>query len=232
MEHDHFWFVARRRVITDAMARLPLTRGSRVLDAGCGTGANIAGLRPNPMALGIDPVNLHMSRSLTPDGPRFMRGDITALPLCSGSVDLAMALDVLEHVDDLAALAELRRVVTADGHIIVTVPAMPSLWRQRDIEAGHLRRYTRRSLVAVATRAGFDILRCVPFNSVLMPLVAASRLVETGSRSNVSRENKPSKLVNKALTAVSMTEAKLIGKGMRPPIGTSLLAVLANPGRP
>jgi len=238
MEQDHFWFVARRRVIADAMARLPLPPGARVLDAGCGTGANIASLRPEPLALGVDPVNRHLSRALTPDGPRFVRGDITSLALRRDSIDLAMALDVLEHVDDLAALTELRRVVKGGGRVIITVPAMPSLWRQRDNEAGHLRRYTRRSLIDVATRTGLRIDRCVPFNSLLVPLVAASRLAETRpgdrrpNRSNVNRENNPSGLVNKALTAVSLTEARLIGKGLRPPIGTSLLAVLHNPGRP
>jgi len=226
MERDHFWFVARRRVISDAMSRLSLGPDSRVLDAGCGTGANLTTLRPNPYSIGVDPFSDHLARSLTADGPKFMKGDIRYLALRDSSVDLAMAFDVLEHVDDLAALKEMDRVTKPDGRIIVTVPAMPRLWSQRDVDAGHLRRYTKRSLREVVSRAGLTTERCVPFNSVLMPLVAASRLVGNDSNESRDRENNPSGFINKALTAVSMTEARLIGKGLRLPIGTSLLAVI------
>jgi len=227
IERDHFWFVARRRVIADAMARLSLGSEARVLDAGCGTGANIAALRPNSYSVGVDPFSDHLARSLVTGGPSYMKGDIRSLAIRDSSIDLAMGFDVLEHVDDLAALRELNRVVKPGGSILVTVPAMPRLWSQRDVDAGHLRRYTKRSLKTVISKAGLETQRCVPFNSVLMPLVAASRLIKNGSNESRDRENNPSGLVNKVLTAVSMTEARLINKGLRPPVGTSLLALIS-----
>ena len=227
IERDHFWFVARRRVIADAMARLSLGSEARVLDAGCGTGANISALRPNPYSIGVDPFSDHLARSVVAGGPSYMKGDIRSLAIRDSSIDLAMAFDVLEHVDDLAALRELDRVVKPGGSILITVPAMPRLWSQRDVDAGHLRRYTKRSLKAVISKAGLETQRCVPFNSVLMPLVAASRLIKNGSNESRERENNPSGLVNKTLTAVSMTEARLINRGLRPPVGTSLLALIS-----
>ncbi len=51
------------------------------------------------------------------------RLDLTALGLADASVDTAVCVSVLEHVDDLdAAVAELRRVVAPGGVLLVTVP--------------------------------------------------------------------------------------------------------------
>src|SRR5690606_9247701 len=41
LEHEHWWFVARRRVIATAMRRQGIGKGNNVLEVGCGTGGNI-----------------------------------------------------------------------------------------------------------------------------------------------------------------------------------------------
>jgi SAM-dependent methyltransferase len=52
--------------------------------------------------------------------------DITALPLSSESVDIAICSHVLEHVpEDVTAMAELRRVVRPGGVALVMVPCDP-----------------------------------------------------------------------------------------------------------
>ncbi|MEM7237705.1 MAG: GNAT family N-acetyltransferase [Pseudomonadota bacterium] len=48
--------------------------------------------------------------------------DITAIDLPDGSRDLVMANHVLEHVDDIAALAEIFRVLRPGGQAVITVP--------------------------------------------------------------------------------------------------------------
>lgn len=61
--------------------------------------------------------------------------------------DSVMCLNVLEHIeDDLDALARLRAQLRPDGHLLLLVPAHPSLYGPLDQGIGHFRRYTRREL--------------------------------------------------------------------------------------
>jgi SAM-dependent methyltransferase len=55
-----------------------------------------------------------------------VRADITRLPFDAASFDLVVCAHVLEHVeDDRAALAELHRVLRAEGTAIIQVPIRP-----------------------------------------------------------------------------------------------------------
>ncbi len=63
------------------------------------------------------------------------------LPMRSGSIDLVVAFDVLEHIlDDAAALREVERVLRPGGCLLVTVPADMDLWSAHDEAVGHVRR--------------------------------------------------------------------------------------------
>lgn len=69
---------------------------------------------------GIEYVGLDLVRR----GPEVtVTGDVTALPMPSGSFDAVICIHVLEHVDDdRRALAELYRVLKPGGWAIITVP--------------------------------------------------------------------------------------------------------------
>ena len=90
-------------------------------------------------------------------------GRLEELPWEDGTFDLITCLDVIEHVpDDVAALAELRRVCRPGGWLLVTVPAYQALWSRHDEANHHYRRYSRAALRAAARRrrlaAGADEL--------------------------------------------------------------------------
>ena len=57
-----------------------------------------------------------------------------------------LLLDVLEHTEDTDVLAEARRVVRPRGRVLTAVPAHQWLWSDRDLVAGHRRRYSRAGL--------------------------------------------------------------------------------------
>jgi SAM-dependent methyltransferase len=94
-----------------------LSPGMRVLDAGCGNGAYLRGLREfRVTAVGCD-LSMGMLRAV--DHPALLNADVTALPLRDGAVDVALAIHMLYHVPDReAAIRELRRVVVAGGTCI------------------------------------------------------------------------------------------------------------------
>jgi SAM-dependent methyltransferase len=100
-------------------------RGRRVLDVGCGD-------RPYrelfPDAVGFDvPGNPHAD----------LHGSIDAIPVEDESVDVALCLQVIEHVPDpAAAVRELHRVVRPGGRVLLTThgiypfhPNPDDLWR-------------------------------------------------------------------------------------------------------
>jgi SAM-dependent methyltransferase len=87
--------------------------------------------------------------------------------LASMRLDTAVALNVVEHVeDDVGALRQLGEVVGARGHVVVLVPALPSIYGTLDEELGHFRRYTRRSLAGAFSAAGLGVLHMAWFNRV------------------------------------------------------------------
>ena len=55
--------------------------------------------------------------------------------------------DVLEHIeDDCATLSNLKRKLSDNGHIFITVPAYNWLWSEHDEINHHKRRYSKYSL--------------------------------------------------------------------------------------
>jgi ubiquinone/menaquinone biosynthesis C-methylase UbiE len=228
MEPEHFWF-AGRRALLDAMLKPLGTDDSPLLDVGCGTGSlvdtlsargrRVVGLDQRPEGIAAARARLGQAGQR---GSGFVRGDAERLPFASGVFGGAMALDVLEHVDDERMLREIKRVVQPNGWVLVTVPAYQALWSQRDELAGHRRRYTRRGLLRLLQGAGLRVESVRGYQFSLLPLVAISRVL--GRRTTHTREieDKPSKLVNRLLRLVNLAEVR---SGIPWPVGSSFAAL-------
>lgn len=208
-----------------ALSTHPPAAGGLILDVGCGTGYNIrrmsaAGIR----VVGLDarPEGLASSRAASLALP-LAQADAVLLPLADASADIVLLLDVLEHADDEAVLAQVWRVLRPGGAAIITVPALPWLWSYRDEAAGHRRRYTRRGLVDLLHRVGFRNVSASYFQALLLPAIAASRWLGRGGPAMRDREERPGLALNRLLTAVSRLDASL-GAFVPWPIGSSLLA--------
>ncbi|MBI3506456.1 MAG: methyltransferase [Proteobacteria bacterium] len=71
------------------------------------------------------------------------------------SVDTVLCANVLEHIpDERAALANMMASLKPGGCLLLFVPAHPALYGDMDRLAGHLRRYTRDTLVRAIGGAG------------------------------------------------------------------------------
>jgi SAM-dependent methyltransferase len=152
------------------------------------------------------------------------------MPFPDDSFDLAVSLDVIEHLeDDLAALRELRRVLAPGGALLVTVPAYQWLWSGHDEINHHHRRYTRRSLQRVAEQAGWSQVRTTYFNSLLLPAAIVLRVLDRVSRGRTTESSLdlwvPPDPLNWLLQRPLALEAALIARGGRIPAGLSLMAV-------
>lgn len=103
---------------------LAIGAGRRWLDIGCGTGALSATIlaRADPMRLvGIDPSAdfvAHARESVADPHATFALGNVEAIPLDAGSVDVVVAGLVLNFVPDpVAGLVEMVRVATAGATV-------------------------------------------------------------------------------------------------------------------
>ena len=156
-------------------------------------------------------------------------GSVLEMPFPDGSFDLAVSLDVIEHLeDDLGALRELRRAVAPGGALLLTVPAYQWLWSGHDVINHHHRRYTRRSLQRVAEEAGWRQVRTTYFNSLLLPVAILLRVmdrVDTKTTESSLDLWVPPEPLNWVLERPLALEAALIARGGRIPSGLSLLAV-------
>ena len=180
-EDRHWWYRGRRTVL-DARDRRAAScpPRARILDAGCGSGRNMVELARHGTVTGVELSATSVcarARARTP--ARWSTGSVLEMPFADDSFDLAVSLDVIEHLeDDLGALRELRRVVAPGGALLVTVPAYQWLWSGHDEINHHHRRYTRRSLQRVAEQAGWRQARTTYFNSLLLPVAIVLRVLD------------------------------------------------------
>lgn len=228
IEGWHFWFRGRRILVDELMGREHIDRHPLHLELGCGTGRMAAemsrrGHRVVAVDLRLDA--LESARRSNP-GAMLVRSDATHLPFRPGTFDLATALDVLEHVDDEAALTELRAVLRPNGRAILSVPAMPWLWSARDVDAGHLRRYTPKLLRASLHRARFAVVALRYYQSLLFPLVVISRLLGKRTQGLRARDREEINfpVLNRLFGWVNGAEA-MISARVALPWGSSLIAV-------
>lgn len=218
LEDSHWWYRERRHLLAKALAGV--TPGP-ALDIGAAGGGNTRVLRdlgwtPVAMEYGPDGAEVAHERGLAA-----VRADARYLPLADGSLSLVVAFDILEHIEeDHLAVAEIRRVLRADGTLLIAVPADPRLWSDHDVAVDHVRRYTRETLSSVLQRGGFDIARMASWNVLLRPVVAMRRKKSTGSDLDDLHP-----VVNTALTAIITAERYLPVKQLP---GVSLL-VTAHP---
>jgi SAM-dependent methyltransferase len=120
--------------LDDALPALP---PAAVLEVGVGEGEVSERIRaryPDAGVVGVDLPDPELAASWHERGLAGVFGDIAHLPFPSGSFDLVLAIEVLEHVPDPpAALAELERV--GRDRLVLSVPREP-IWRVANMARG------------------------------------------------------------------------------------------------
>jgi SAM-dependent methyltransferase len=247
LEDWHWWFRGRQQIL-EAVLGGALARSSsgprRLVSVGCGPPGNLSWLLPFAGAGGLvvgldaDPSGALRAAGTGSMPPElgFVIGTLEQPPLRPASCDAVLALDVIEHLDDdVGGLQAAAGLLAPGGVLLVTVPALPSLWGNQDIVSHHRRRYTRRTLLASFQRAGLPEPRVSFFNSLLFPPIAAVRWTRRlrrmfGSTTEEHSDFKGARpgLVNDLLTTLFASERHVVAERSLPisfPIGVSLLAL-------
>jgi SAM-dependent methyltransferase len=142
----------------------------RILDVGCSFGYVVeAGRRLGLSSAGVD-VSSYAVEVCRRRGLEVFFGSLDAQPFPDGHFDLVLARHVLEHTPQPAvALREIRRVLTAEGLLLLAVPNLTywkGLVRRRtgryfrpdDLGCQHYVYYTRRTIRRLLEAHGFEVL--------------------------------------------------------------------------
>ncbi|WZO99252.1 class I SAM-dependent methyltransferase [Isosphaeraceae bacterium EP7] len=219
----HWWWRSRQALVLKRLAALPRLEGARILDVGCGAGVVLDALANLGEAEGLEP-DARLAAEAThpgairvvPFGPEFR---------ATTPYDLVVMLDVLEHLDDdLGSLKAARSALAPGGWLLLTVPAMPSLWSRHDVVNEHRRRYRMRDLAAVIEGAGLRVVDVRhAFAWTVGPLLARRWLAPATDESEY-RVSIPPRPINAALDLLSRLDHS-IGRLVRWPVGGSLIAL-------
>jgi len=225
IEQKHFWFKGRQKHIKYLIEYYIDQKVNTTIDIGCGTGFNLQFWSPfSHNVIGIDQyASLATYKYHNEKGISIVTGDISSLPVEDESADIVISLDVLEHVAESEMMKEVRRILRPNGKIIITVPALPCLWSHRDVKAGHLRRYTKKSLSKLFEKFDCEILYINYYQCLLLPLVIISRFIGRFKKSISASEEEPGKFFNFILSLITQLELIFVKLKIPLPLGSTLV---------
>jgi SAM-dependent methyltransferase len=184
----------RRKLVFDLLSLESARAPVRILDLGSGTGdfaVEVLSVRPDAEIVGLD-LSAHgvqLASEKVPKG-KFFQQDFTQ-PIAvagqyAGWATHAVCTEVLEHLDDPAAMLRNVRPLLARGcHLVITVPAGPMSAFDKHI--GHRRHFNRGLLERTLRDAAFEPLEILGagfpfFNLYRLAVVArGKKLIEDGA---------------------------------------------------
>lgn len=230
VEDSHWWFVGRRAILESFLKQIssslvPRHSSLRILDVGCGTGANLEMLSQFGPAEGVD-VSDEALDFCRKKGLTVQKGLAETLPYKDETFDLTTALDVIEHLDDdVAGLREMHRVTKSGGYSLFFVPAFMWLWGVQDDISNHRIRYTKKQIVERIEQAGFKVERATYANfTFFAPILGGRVLMKMTGIKPESENNITISSLNGVFGRLFAAERHVL-KHLNAPFGVSIVIV-------
>lgn len=240
-EDTHWWYRGLRGVMSTLLGLGTAKRKDfPILDAGCGTGGTLHSLAKrgftNLEGFDLSPIALEFCHKRGLDNVR--QGSITAIPFDDKRFDLVISCDVVSDAgtdNEMQALSELFRVLRPGGRLFINLPAYEFLRSEHDRAVATTRRVTRAEMVTKLRQAGFSIKRATYWNSLLLPVVVAVRILRREKDEDLEKVPRsdievPWGPVNMFLSACEGLEHLLL-RGVNLPTGSSVAIVAVRPRR-
>lgn len=224
---DHFW-IHRRFEVFQRLAGELIAGARKMADIGCGHGLlqlqieeaygrEVTGFDLNEFAL-----KQNLSRRSAINCYDIHQKD----PALREKFDLILLFDVLEHIADQDGfLNALLFHLGPGGKLVLNVPAGMWAYSAYDVAAGHIRRYSIRSLRLAVKRNNLAVKKCTYWGLPLVPTLLLRKLWLLGNHDK-------DKIISAGFDARTSIINQLLGLVSRcEPIpqrilGTSLMAVI------
>lgn len=166
--YDSRWSFYVRSSVENTVARLPLRKGQRVLDVGCGTGQllDVLQKRMAPVhLLGVDLSSkmLAVARSRLPNALPLVTARSEQLPFLDASFDWIVSTSVFHYFrEPQVALCEFHRLLKPGGSLVITDWCHDYLACKicdaylRVFSRSHFRTYTRNQFDRLLRESSFE----------------------------------------------------------------------------
>lgn len=233
IEERSFWYRHRNDVVLDILRRFPYA--GWLFEIGAGNGAASRAIEAAGLpVVAVEPTVAWARRARGRGLRHVICAHFEKAGFGPGTLDNVALFDVLEHVeDDRGFLSDLRRLMPAGGRLYLAVPAFQALWSREDEASGHRRRYRERGLTALVEAVGFRLEYSTYFFLPLAPAIWVARALpyklglaaERTHASSAADHGVDDSAGAKAMRTALGWELAMLRRGLRMPLGSSLLVV-------
>jgi ubiquinone/menaquinone biosynthesis C-methylase UbiE len=171
---NHYTDRASRRHVLSELEKYAPEKDAVILEIGISSGYLLGEIKrtyPDQFLIGSDCIPEPLEKNLRHlPGVPLIQFDLVHCPLPDNSVDVVIALNVLEHIrEDETALQQIRRILKPGGIAILEVPANEDLFDFYDEQLRHFRRYDLREFSGRARALDFGILTATHLGFFVYP---------------------------------------------------------------
>lgn len=229
LESTYWWHVAKRE-LADQLLGIHCPAPANLVEGGIGAAGNLCHWQAQGYVVsGLDIMPQSVARAQELGLKSVQHHDLMQpWPLESTSQDVAILLDVLEHVaEPELVLRNAAKVLRESGLIIFTVPAYPQLYCDWDKCLGHFRRYTLDMIRMQVESAGLTLTSVRHWNSFSLPAAMVTRTCRRWSQTHDRAEfPRVSPWLNRGLISLARVES-LVAEYLGMPCGLSLVGVIS-----
>lgn len=236
-EEELWWYQGLRSVLKYYLRKYA-PANAKILDAGCGTGKNIAfmtslGYNVQGFDYSVDAIQFCHKRELY----KAQHGDITNIKWSDTSFDVVTCMDVVGSLtaeDNLKAVAEMYRVLKPGGILIAHTAALELFRSQHDNVANIKLRFDKNQFSDLFVRDGATLLKLSYRVFLLSPLVLLFKLIKRATgKSKAEGESESDQVIfkfgiNWLLLQVQLFENFLL-RFINFPFGSSAFIVVRKP---
>jgi ubiquinone/menaquinone biosynthesis C-methylase UbiE len=228
-EQSHWFFKTKRMFIESFLNKVPLTPNIKILEPGCGTGANRLFLEKYGSVTSLDFSQVALDFCKKREIKRLIKGDLNQLGLQSENFDFAFLLDVLYHQwvkDNTYTLSDILRILKPDNKLLITDSAFPFLLSSHHKAVITRERYTITSITQKLEQTSFKVLQTSYIFTTTFPFLTLVRLIQkiVPTKENSSNVFKVPKLINQLVLKIMSMKARIFSRS-RLPFSSSIIVL-------
>ena len=237
LEKDHWWFKARRNVLSVFLDLIENKEDKTMLEIGCGTGGNLKYLFGEfGFRIGVEYNDdaIYYSKNKMVYNTEIIKGDANNINLPNCYIDCIALLDVLYHKDIISVdniIIQAKNILKQDGYLLISDGAFNFLAGRHNKSVNSQRRFTKDELIDKLIKADFKIVKASYWGlSMFFVLFLKRFFVENllskldSTNNKISQYDLKKNYLNKIIYHILNYEKHIIAR-TNLPIGSSIIII-------